>query len=156
MAFRSRTHYGMPVSITGEIIDRKGHILQAVQSNNKGIGSFTYQPSEDSAFLRILKPAGITRLFPLPLASPGGVILHLQKADKDTAWCTLLSSEGNTDSVFYWVALLNRHIVWSSVTDGNIRNVKIPLKGSGAGIMQISVFNQDERLLAERLIVYCR
>ena len=152
MAFHSRTHYGMPVSITGEIIDRKGHILQAVQSNNKGIGSFTYQPSEDSAFLRILKPAGIARLFPLPLASTGGVILHLQKADKDTAWCTLLSSEGNTDSVFYWVALLNRHIVWSSVTKGNIRNVKIPLKGSGAGIMQISVFNQDERLLAERLL----
>ena len=126
MAFHSQTHYGIPVSIQGEIIDRKGQVLQAVQSNNKGIGSFTYQPSEDSAFLRILKPAGITRLFPLPLASARGVILHLRKADKDTAWCTLLSTEGNSDSVFYWVALLNRHIVWSSVTDRNTRDVKIP------------------------------
>lgn len=152
MAFHSQTHYGIPVSILGEIIDRKGHLLQAVQSDNKGIGSFTYWPSEDSVFLRILKPAGISRLFPLPLASARGVIMHLRQADKDTAWCTLLSTEGISDSVFYWVALLNRHIVWSSVTDKNTRDVKIPLKGYGTGIMQISVFNQDEKLLAERLL----
>ncbi len=152
MAFHSQTHYGMPVSILGEIIDRKGDVLQAVQSNNKGMGSFTYRPSEDSAFLRILKPAGVSRQFPLPLASTRGVIIHLRKADKDTVWCTLLSTQGNTDSVFYWVALLNRRIIWSKVTDRKAHDVKIPLKGSGTGIMQVSVFNQDEKLLAERLM----
>jgi len=152
MAFHSRTRFGMPVSVMGEIIDKEGHILQAVQSNNKGVGSFTYTPSEDSCFLRILKPAGITRLFPLPVASGEGVILHLHKADKDTAWCTLISTAGISDSVFYWVALLNRQIVWSSVTDKNSRDVKIPLRDLGNGIMQVSVFNQEQRLLTERLI----
>jgi alpha-2-macroglobulin-like protein len=152
MAFHSHTHYGIPVSITGEIIDRNHRVLQTVESNNKGIGSFTYTPSGDSAFLRILKPEGITRLFPLPKASAGGVILHLIRADKDTAWCTLLSTEGITDSVFYWVALLNRHIVWDSVTYGTSNEVKIPLKNIGTGIMQVSVFNQDEKLLGERLL----
>jgi hypothetical protein len=152
VAFHSHTHYGLPVSIKGEIIDRKGHVLQAVQSNNKGFGSFTYKPAEDSAFLRILKPEGISRLFLLPVASSRGVILHLLREDKDAAWCTLLSTEVISDSVFYWVALLNRHIVWDTVTHGNLNDVKIPLKGMGTGIMQVSVFNQDEKLLAERLL----
>jgi hypothetical protein len=152
MAFHSHTHYGIPVSIQGELIERSGKVLQAVQSNNKGIGAFTYQPSDDSVFLRILKPAGITRLFPLPLASARGVKLHLIRSDKDTAWCTLLSTEGISDSVFCWVALLNRRIVWNSVTGGKVHDVKIPLKGTGSGILQISVFNSDEKLLAERLL----
>jgi hypothetical protein len=152
MAFRSVTHIGMPVSIAGQIIDREGHVLQSVQSNSKGIGSFTYKPSEDSAFLRILKPAGINRLFPLPLASALGVKLHLSKTNRDTAWFTLNSSEGISDSVFYWVGMVNRHIVWNSVTDRNTRDVRIPLNGSGPGIMQVSVFNRDGRLLAERLL----
>lgn len=152
IAFHSLTKLGIPVSIEGEIIDRNGRILQEVQSSNKGIGSFTYKPTEDSAFLRILKPAGIKRLFALPVASKDGVILHLQKADNDTAWCTLLSTDGFADSVFYWVALLNRHIIWRSVTGRNPGDVKIPLKGYGSGILQISVFNQDEKLLADRLL----
>ncbi len=105
---------------------------------------------EDSVFLRILKPAGIKHLYPLPLASAGGVILHVNKADKDTAWCTLLSAGGNPDSELYWVAMLNRHIVWSAVTGRNSQNVKIPLKGFETGILQIAVFNKDEKLLAER------
>jgi hypothetical protein len=152
IAFHSQTHLGIPLSIEGEIIDRRGRILKAVQTDHKGVGSFTYLPSEDSAFLRILKPAGINRLFPLPVASKSGVILHLQKADKDTAWCTLLTTEGFRDSVFYWVAMLDRHIVWRSVMGGNSRDVKIPLKGYGTGILQISLFNQDEKLLTDRLL----
>ncbi len=152
IAFHSRTKLGIPMSIEGEIVNREGRILQQVQSDNKGIGSFTYQPSEDSAFLRILKPAGIDRMYALPLASKNGVILHLQKADRDTAWCTLLSNETLQDSVIYWVALLNRHITWRSKTGGNHPDVKIPLKGVDSGIMQISAFNQDGKLLGDRLI----
>ncbi len=152
IAFHSHTRLGIPVSIEGEIIDRKGQILQSVQTNGKGVGSFTYHPTVDSAFLKIMKPEGIQRLFPLPLASKEGVILHLLKADKDTAWCTLLSTENYPDSVFYWIALLNRRIVWRSVNSKNARDVKIPLKGYGPGIMQISVFNQDEKLLADRFL----
>jgi hypothetical protein len=152
VAFRSHTHFGMPVSIQGEIIDRNGRFLQSVQSNNKGIGSFIYKPSGDSAFLRIVKPSGISRLFALPMSSSSGIILHLDKAEKDTAWFTLLSTPGISDSLFYWIALLNRHIVWSSVSTRQSGGVKIPLKGLGTGILQISVFNQDEKLLAERLL----
>jgi hypothetical protein len=152
IAFHSHSKLGIPISIEGEIVNRNGKVLQQVQSNNKGMGLFTYEPSEDSVFLKIVKPAGIDRLFALPVATKNGVILHLQKADKDTAWCTLLSTKAFSDSVFYWVALLNRHIIWSSVTGRNRGDVKIPLKGYGSGIMQISVFNQDEKLLADRLL----
>ncbi len=152
MAFSSRTRFGMPVSITGEIIDRKGSILQSVHSNSRGYGSFTFQPTEDSAFLRILKPSGIKHLFPLPLATREGVILHLRNIEKDTAWCTLISTTGISDSVYYITALLNRRIVWSSIANRKSGDIGIPLKGLGAGILQISVLNKDERLIAERLL----
>ena len=75
---------------------------------------------------RVVKPGAITRLFPLPLATPGGVILHLVRADKDTAWCTLLTTEGIADSVFYWVALLNKHIAWNLLLPEITMRLKYP------------------------------
>jgi hypothetical protein len=152
MAFRCQDHYGMPVRIFGDIVDRTGHVIKPVESNNKGLGSFTFQPPEDTCFLRILKPAGITRLFPLPLAAEHGVILHLVKSEADTAHFILRSSDEITDSVFYWVALLNRHIVWKKRSLLTGKPVNIPVAGLPGGIMQVSVFNANHELLAERLL----
>jgi hypothetical protein len=153
MAFRCKNKHDMPVSIDGEIIDYKGHVIQAVHANNRGLGSFNYVPPADTCFLRISKPAGISKLIPLPLASRIGLVLHLQKLDADTARFTLRSSGENPDTVLYAVAIMNRQLVWSKAIPFNGNGaVKIPVTGLQTGIMQITVFNVNYQTIAERLL----
>jgi hypothetical protein len=153
MAFSCKDHYGMPVSIEGEILDSEGHILQAVNSNARGLGSFNYQPLKDTSFLRITKPAGIVRRYPLPLASESGTILHLKKLDADTAWFTTISSGHFPDTVQYWVALINRQVVWKKkVPFSGKGTVNIPVADLPRGIMQVTVFNDEKQPVADRLL----
>jgi hypothetical protein len=152
MAFRSKDEHGLPVSIKGEIIDSEGHLLQTVTSDNMGLGSFTYQPQEDTCYLRITKPVGIDKLYPLPKASRQGTVLHLRKLDPESAFFSIRSVGVTPDSVHYWVALLNRRIVWKkAVPFQGSAEVTIPLSGLLPGIMQVSVFNAGQQILAERV-----
>ena len=153
MALSCKDHYGMPVRIEGEVIDDGGHVLQAVKTNNRGLGSFIYRPPKDSVFLHITKPAGIKRIYPLPLAARSGSILHLLKINADTAYFTMRSSGDNRDSAQYWVALANRQVVWKQlVLFKDSARVQIPLAGITPGFMQVTVFNAEQHPVAERLI----
>jgi hypothetical protein len=153
MAFTSRDHYGMPVRIEGDILDSDGHVLQVTSSDNRGMGIFTYQPPKDSCFLRITRPAGMTRTYPLPFYRESGCILHLMKINADTAWFTMRSSGDVSDSILYCVAVINRRIVWKKKL-GIIDNtgVKIPITGLPPGIMQVTVFNDRKETVSERLV----
>jgi hypothetical protein len=153
MAFSCKDQHGLPVSIEGELIDSKGHLLQTVTSDNMGLGSFTYQPQEDTCYLRIAKPVGIEKLYPLPEASRQGTVLHLRKLDQDSAFFTIRSVGSNIDSVHYWVALLNRRIVWKkALSFQGSAEVTVPLSGFLQGIMQVTVFNTKQQILAERVL----
>jgi hypothetical protein len=152
MAFRSSGPYGLPAPLEGEIVDGQGRFIKAVKTNNKGQGYFTFIPAADSLFLKIVKPAGIGRMFPLPLAVSNGITVHLKEAGPAMIQMEAVVSDESLAGKTYWVALMNREVVWSdSIYLNNTKLVNIPTGGLPQGIMQVSVFNREGRVIAERL-----
>jgi len=153
MFFRSMDQNGLPVSISGEIIDSRGNSMMAVNSDNMGVGSFNYRPPGDTCFLRITKPEGVERHFPLPIADPYGTKLHLCKLDTAYAYFQVRSTFVSSDTILYCVAVWNRQITWKQAIrfDGKAELI-LPLAGLQPGIMQVSVFNGQGHVMADRIL----
>ncbi len=153
MAFSAYSAFGQPTPVTGEISDREGNILQSVMTNEKGIGLFDYTPMDDTCYLKITKPSGILQQFPLPMAEDRGWIIHCEEQESDSVCFRITASDDSPPSVSYWVASMDHRIVWSDVIHFNqTARVTIPVQNLPEGILQVSVFNQEHELDAERLI----
>lgn len=143
---------GMPAMITGEIIDRYGNTVQSLKTEVNGKCKFHYVPSEDTCFLRITQPAGIHQKYPLPVAEKKGFVISLLEQSADSVRFQVLASDQFTP-VTYWVAVLNNQIVWSQVVDlFKSKTVSLSVKDFPEGILQLTVFNQEYKPWANRLV----
>jgi len=153
MAFRATREFGQPANVTGEIIDHKGNVIQLVNTNANGTGRFEYLPGNDTCFLRLTKPSGTIAKYPLPLADSVGWVMHCNRQDTDTVQFTLTSRDNRQSNVSYWVATMGQNIVWSDVIPFEQSTyVTIPVRNLDDGILQVSVFNQNHQLAADRLV----
>jgi hypothetical protein len=154
VAFTSRNNLGLSFPIEGKITDQQGKVLCLVKTNNDGTGSFTYTPGDDSCFLKITKPANVRKAYPLPMGKKHGMVIHLNKSNDNCAVFTLLSSNDTIIQETYWLALMNRSVVWDSVViHQRSSRVILPFQNlKNQGILQLSVFDQHKKLIAERLI----
>jgi hypothetical protein len=153
MAFKAFNSIGQPAVIAGAITDQNGDVIQLVSTNFTGKGAFEYLPTEDTCYLKITRPKGISKRFPLPMANKGGFIIRLAESDIDSAKFSITSSDDRITSVSHWIAVLDRQVVWSDdVSFIKSARVNIPLKNLNSGILQVSVFDQNHDMIAERLI----
>jgi hypothetical protein len=153
MAFKSVNKYAQPASIEGEIIDHKSKPVCKIKTNNRGLGIFEYIPASDTCYLKITRPFGISKLYPLPMAQDKGLVIHLKETRPDSAILEIIASEDGRTWETYLVAIMNRQIVWSKLVDFEKSSVVgIPLAGLRQGILQLNAFDAKQNQLAERLI----
>lgn len=143
---------GLPAMITGKIVDHNGNSIQSLKTKINGKCLFHYVPSDDTCFLKISEPAGIQKKYPLPLAEKKGFVIRLLEQSADSLKFQVLASDQYTP-VTYWVAVLNNQIVWSQVVDlFRSKIVSLSVKDFPEGILQITVFNQEHKPWADRLV----
>jgi hypothetical protein len=153
MAFSAINHSRLPAIIMGEITDRLGNVLQLVHTDTTGKGSFEYMPAMDTNYLRITKPAGISKKYPLPIANQHGIVIHLVETNADSAKISIASSDDQSLTATHWLAVMNKQVVWSSVVNFTKSTlISIPIRNLRSGILQLSVFDNNHILAAERLI----
>ena len=154
VAFRSTGTYGQPVSIKGDIIDHKGNRLQTVATSERGIGKFEYLPQNDTCYLSITTPTGLSRKYPLPMARDNGFIIHCEEQGSDSVTFRIKSAlENSSVTTTYWVASMKHQIVWSDeISFKGSARINIPVGDLSNGILQVSVFDQDHHVAAERLV----
>jgi hypothetical protein len=153
MAVKAVNNFGLPAVISGEIIDYNGNLLQKISTDARGVAKFDYLPSEDTCYLKVTEPKGILKRYPLPIANGHGFVIHLVETGIDSAKISITSSDDQSLTTSHWVAVMNKQVVWSdfvNFTKSTI--VGIPLRNLQSGVMQVSVFNQNHDLMAERLI----
>jgi hypothetical protein len=153
MAIKAASIYGLPAKISGEILDRDGHSIVAFATDESGTGTFKYVPQRDTCFASIKQPSGISRLYPLPMAIDSGIVMHCVEQRSDSVKFFITSSKEHAKTTTYWIASMNRTQVWSDVIRFNRSAwVSIPSGNLRNGLMQVSVFDQDHILVAERLL----
>ncbi len=152
MAFKALNEFGKPADVEGEIYDSKGTLVTTFKSFHQGMGAFSFVPDSNQVYkAKILKPSGISRVYHLPVIKAQGCALHLI-GQKDKTYEFEIYS--NIKEKIYVVVQLRGEILYSQTMDLTPGTHHLPVlldDKNRSGIAQITVFDDYERPIAERL-----
>jgi len=160
--FEVRQPNGKPADIEAVLNSKDGHENLAVQTEHEGRGCFEFGPKADAAYsLRIIKPSGIKKEFPLPAAKVTGAVLftpervtHAGEPIKAAIACagiekvklTLSQREVELDAVEI------NYPVDRSMKDGAPYAWKTLNPKDAEGVLTLTVWDEKGVPLAERLV----
>jgi hypothetical protein len=167
VAFKAIQSNGLPVSITGKIVDSDGETVALLNTMHDGMGRFAIHCSSKKTYSAIVTANGITKTFTLPIAKPSGIVLytrHETDSTNDNIYFhlsrSILNKEQYEDLII--CAQMENHVTFSRIrfneaTAGDPvdtileANTLLPLNGFPPGIVHLTIFNDSAQALAERL-----
>lgn len=155
VAFKATDKFGIPVNVTGEITDSKGTKITSFSSVHDGMGTFNLKPEiNGEPYKAIWKDRqNQTHETLLPSAKPTGIVLQVDNLLNQTDF-NIKHSSATPYPFVYVVAQMNQQLLYRAkalLTKTSVSGV-IPIQGIPAGIVQITVFDPDERPIAERIV----
>ena len=152
VAFKAVDKNGTPVDVSGELIQDKLPV-KAFKSIHAGMGSFFFKPVPGANYqIRLIKPQ-TGRLYPFPAIHEKGVILHLLKLKKDSLTINIVQSTGlATQPVYLRLQVRGRIQAMAAGMLSDSLKITIPTANLPQGIAEVTLFDQQIRPLAERLV----
>jgi hypothetical protein len=153
VAFKATDSRGLPVKIKGLIKDVQGEIIGEAESFHDGMGKFLIRPFPGQQYY--LELSDCEETFPLPQAENEGVVLTVSQIDRGIAF--RLEQHPQTPSLkqaAFITGVIQGETIFRKPFSGIGESVTgiIPVKDLPTGIMKITVFNQHQQPLAERLV----
>ena len=155
VAFKATDIRGMPIRITGDILDSKGKKITSFVSIHDGMGTFTLQPAIGEQYKAVWKDEQRqTHEAVLPIAKQNGLVLEINNFSSAVEF--KIKRQASTSYPFvYIVAQMNQQLLYRAkvnITKTALASASIPLEHLPAGIMQITLFTPDEKPIAERIV----
>ncbi|HET9280059.1 MAG TPA: hypothetical protein VFN95_17815, partial [Flavitalea sp.] len=155
VAFKATDQRGLPIRAAGDIVDSKGKKIVAFSSVHDGMGYFRLQPEGNEQYkARWKDPLGTVKETSLPVAKQKGLVLEATNAGKKIQFA-LKRSENIGQSYVYIVAQMQQQLLYrakANLANNAVTSGAIPIDGLPTGIVQVTVFSEDERPLAERIV----
>src|SRR5688572_13327801 len=154
IAFKAENDYLQLLKISGTITDTKGNEITKFNSNDQGLGTFSFVPEKgENYFANIEFPDGSFQRNNLPAAINEGVLLNVGDNSKGKVFSISASpSSGNDFDELLMLAVMQNNIVvekkiilqqhWAQ---GIINTMELP-----AGLMQLVLFDKNKKLIAKR------
>ena len=157
VAFKATDHRGLPVRVTGDIVDSKGKKIATFSSVHDGMGYFTLQPQGTEQYkARWNDPFGTSKETILPTAKQKGIVLEVRNAGKNIQFALKRpENAGQTYERVHVVAQMHQQLLYrakANLAKTPITSGAIPVEGLPTGIVQVTVFSEDEKPLAERIV----
>lgn len=155
IAFKCTDMHGFPLSVEGTIVDGAGKLLVNFQSTFNGMGKFELTPKPGEQYFAecIVNKSGKKRIL-LPSSIQQGVALKIFQSEGKTFF-NVDASKVYEESLIpdYILGVQENFVVFkTSLKNGKkIINGEIPVDQLPTGILQITVFNKENKPLAERL-----
>ncbi|MET3112825.1 hypothetical protein AAKU52_000543 [Pedobacter sp. CG_S7] len=147
---------GLGKVVSGIIIDQNGAEITKFDSNSLGMGYFVLNPQPASIYTAIIKHAdGSEQKVNLPPAQPTGYLLSANSLDSSKIVIKIyLSEELLGSDELKLVAQHNGNVeaVARIKSNKQIAVIAIPKKDMPNGIIQLTLFNQLNKPVAERLV----
>lgn len=148
---------GEPASVEGEILVGKGGVTATVATSHEGRGvSSLFTPKQGESYrLRITKPASIEQVIELPEVKATGASLRATKhAYSNGEAITLDVAAATAGSYRVSLARMERSVadVFVSLNAAEVRSVQLTPPASAEGVLRATVYDADDKPLAERLI----
>lgn len=151
IAFKATDNKGEPVEFNADITDENQKVITSITGNKTGMGKFELTPESGHSYKASLIFSGSKYVFNLPVTEPKGYVLNF---DSDSSDITIKSNIAGDKSSHY-LLISERGAVYASIETkpGNsILRIHLPLEMYPKGILQITLFDNYFRPLAERLV----
>lgn len=157
VAFKAIDKNGYPIKVRGIVREKDGQIIDTIQSVHDGMGSFTFMPVSDKDYIaEMTDTAGHKKTFSLPSSKPFGITLHLVKVNDEKVFFQVQRhAKDPSDSGLYKLAAqMHGQLIYFAPIDFSqgYTGGLIPVKNDPAGILQVTVFDNEGIPLAERLV----
>lgn len=155
VAFKATNSRGLPIAVKGDIIDKANKKITSFSSQHDGMGFFTLLPLPGEQYKAVWKdPAGKTQETVLPACMANGIVLRADNKGGQIDFSIERSPDAPYKAV-HIIAQLQQQMLYRAKANLTARpsaSGSLPLKDIPAGIVQITVFSEDEQPLAERIV----
>jgi MG2 domain len=150
IAFSATNRFKLPVDISGTIRDEKGTVITTIQSTYQGMGSFTLRPRAGKRYY--MQIPGRDKDIPLPEALNGHGLKLIHTPSNDLQYA-ITGTTGKPEELLLIAQMNNRICFQKTIETGTADSLGIISTASlSPGILQLSLFNSQGDVLAER---YC-
>jgi hypothetical protein len=156
VAFKAINTDGLPIEISGKIVDNKGKVVAQIKSEHDGMGTFELEPAKGVTYkAQLQSAAGGNKDFTLPAAADKGAILKVFNKGARIFYQTALANSLDTayDDLMVFAQMQHQMVYRANLkaSEGRISGF-IPTNQLPTGIVQITLFNSKGLPLSERLV----
>ena len=153
IGFTAFNKWGIPVDVTGAVLDQEGQQIALVKTLTKGLGILSVINSGQQKLKLLLSgKVGKNQSFELPAPSSDGLALSIIKTDNEFIYANLVFQDKQKHSIALTITDGN-NVNWAADMDINgMGRLKIPADQIPQGINLLSAFSKEGNLLAERLL----
>jgi len=153
---QAKTPWGDPADVRAEIISADGTKVGEFKTSHEGRAHTTFTPEAGVPyFARVIEPAGITALKPLPAVKDAGATLRAEKISYGHNETVGFHVSATKDGV-YALSLYQRENVVGirriELKAGETRTVQLTPADAYQGVLRATLFDSKHTPLAERLV----
>ncbi|MDB5120821.1 MAG: hypothetical protein JWN56_2039 [Sphingobacteriales bacterium] len=156
VAFKAVGADGLSIPISGFISDNSAAKVSEFETEHAGMGSFALFPEAGKVYTAHVKfEDGSEKTYPLPRVLPQGYVLSVNNLGPDKLIVKVQASQSVvSDSEVTLVAQSNGNTIYISKSKFDSRTLlaEVPKTRFPTGIIQFTLFSQQNEPLAERLI----
>ena len=147
---------GLGKDVSGIIVDQTGAEVTRFASSYLGMGSLILNPQPDKTYTALIKHEdGSEQKVSLPKSQPSGYVLSVNNQDDTKIQASVLLSDDLVGKGELKLVVQNQgnvHAVARLKSDKQISKLAIQKKDLPNGIIQLTLFNQANNPVAERLV----
>lgn len=150
VAFKAVDKNGEPIAVSGTLL-KNDLVVCRFNSTHAGMGSFLFTPEQKTGY-HIRLNEYPDSLYRVPEVRDNGILLQLAENGQDTLVFKILSSLPGRKTIYLRLQLrgMTQAVAGGTVTDSLI--VKVPLGDAPPGVAEVTLFDEQLRPLAERLV----
>ncbi len=150
VAFEALNFYGKGTDIKGQLTDNQGNIITNFESFHLGKGVFEFTPETNKTYkVKITEPKSITKEYNLPDIAAKGFVLNVENQKSDL----IVTIQQNAGKKVGLIAQQRGKIYFSQEFSAQSNHIiKIPVQGIPAGVLHLTLFDEDGIERCERLV----
>jgi hypothetical protein len=157
VAFKATDIHGLPYNVSGEVVDSKGKPVTKFSAIHDGMGYIMLTPVVGEQFKAIWKDAaGKNQQTNLPAVKKDGFVMRIdQDASSVRFAISRPEKEVSPNTSVYVVGQMQQQLVYmatANISKNKTIHGTIPTENIPAGIIQLTVFSQDNKPQAERIV----
>ena len=155
VAFKGIDQSGYPISFNGDILDGSGKKITVIKPAHDGMGSFKLTPEAGQQYVAKWKDnRGQTHETKLPLAKKEGIILEANVQPQGIRF-SVKRSAALIAEPFQLIAQMQQQLLYKAKVNLSAKpevSGVLPTENLISGIVQLTLFSNDGKPLAERIV----